>query len=48
VSFDKVVRAMKQTGRDLSNNYKETSEGGLAFFYSEQFQPIKDNLPTIN
>ena len=48
VSFDKVVRAMKQTGRDLSNNYKETSEGGLAFFYSEQFHPIKDNLPTIN
>ena len=37
VSFDKVVQAMKQTGRDLSNNYKETSEGGLAFFYSDIF-----------
>lgn len=37
VSFDKVVKVMKQTGRDLSNNYKETSEGGLAFFYPERF-----------
>jgi len=32
VSFDKVVKTMKQTGRDLSHIYKETSEGGLAFF----------------
>lgn len=30
VSFDKVVRTMKQTGHDLPNIYKETSEGGLA------------------
>ncbi len=30
VSFDKVVRVMKQTGKDLPSLYKETSEGGLA------------------
>lgn len=30
VSFDQVVRVMKQTGRDLPSLYKETGEGGLA------------------
>ena len=30
VSFDKVVRTMKQTGHDLPSLYKETSTGGLA------------------
>ena len=30
ISFDKVVRAMMETGRDMSDLYKETSEGGLA------------------
>jgi L-serine dehydratase len=30
VSFDKVVKVMKQTGHDLPSLYKETSEGGLA------------------
>ncbi len=30
ISFDEVVEAMKQTGRDLSAKYKETSRGGLA------------------
>ncbi len=30
VSFDKTVKAMNQTGHDLPNIYKETSEGGLA------------------
>ncbi len=30
ISFDKVVRAMLQTGHDLPSLYKETSEGGLA------------------
>lgn len=34
VSFDKVVRVMKQTGHDLPSLYKETSEGGLAKNYS--------------
>ena len=30
VSFDKVVQVMRETGRDMSVRYKETSEGGLA------------------
>ena len=30
VSFDRVVKAMNQTGHDLPSIYKETSEGGLA------------------
>ena len=30
VSFDNVVKAMKMTGDSLSNDYKETSLGGLA------------------
>ena len=30
VSFDQVVRVMKETGKDLPSLYKETSEGGLA------------------
>lgn len=38
VSFDRVVMAMKQTGHDLPNLYKETSEGGLAkFLYKEEY-----------
>ncbi|HPG32986.1 MAG TPA: L-serine ammonia-lyase, iron-sulfur-dependent, subunit alpha, partial [Lentimicrobium sp.] len=30
VSFDKTCLAMKETGHDLPNIYKETSGGGLA------------------
>ncbi len=30
ISFDDVIRTMKETGRDLSSSYKETSEAGLA------------------
>ena len=30
VSFDKVVRVMRETGHDIPSLYKETSEGGLA------------------
>jgi L-serine dehydratase len=33
VSFDEVVRVMKQTGHDLPSLYRETSEGGLAANY---------------
>jgi len=33
VSFDRVVKVMKQTGHDLPSLYKETSEGGLAKNY---------------
>ena len=32
ISFDKIVQTMKQTGHDLPNIYKETSNGGLALF----------------
>lgn len=32
ISFDDVVETMYQTGKDLSSNYKETSQGGLANF----------------
>lgn len=35
VSFDKVVKTMKQTGHDLPSLYKETSTGGLAIFGQE-------------
>ncbi len=30
VSLDQVIRTMRQTGRDMSTIYKETSKGGLA------------------
>lgn len=30
VSLDKVIRTMRDTGRDMQSNYKETSRGGLA------------------
>lgn len=32
VSFDKVIKTMKQTGHDLPSLYKETSAGGLAIY----------------
>lgn len=32
VSFDRVVKTMKQTGRDLPSLYKETAAGGLALY----------------
>ena len=35
ISFDLIVRTMYETGRDLSRDYRETSEGGLAKLYSE-------------
>lgn len=33
ISFDLVVKTMYETGRDLSHQYRETSEGGLAKLY---------------
>ena len=33
VSFDMVVKAMYETGKDISENYRETSAGGLAKVY---------------
>ena len=36
VSFDRVVKVMKQTGHDLPSLYKETSEGGLAKGFNDK------------
>ncbi len=33
ISFDLIVKTMYNTGRDLLNNYRETSAGGLAKYY---------------
>ena len=30
VSLDKVIKTMRDTGRDMMTKYKETSRGGLA------------------
>ena len=37
ISFDLVVKTMYETGRDLSSRYRETSEGGLAGLYREEY-----------
>ncbi len=34
ISFDLIVKTMYETGKDLHNNYRETSEGGLAKLYN--------------
>lgn len=36
ISFDTVVEAMKETGKDLLDSYRETSIGGLAKFYKKK------------
>ncbi len=41
VSFDRVVKVMKQTGHDLPSLYKETSEGGLARAYQQHLDKKK-------
>ncbi len=35
VSLDRVIRTMRETGRDMLTKYKETSRGGLAVAYPE-------------
>ena len=40
VSFDRVVKVMKQTGHDLPSLSKETSTGGLAQAYEQQMRKI--------
>lgn len=35
ISFDTVVKTMYETGKDLSQDYKETSKAGLAINYKE-------------
>jgi L-serine dehydratase len=34
VSFDTVVKTMYETGKHLASQYKETSTGGLAKYYT--------------
>lgn len=36
ISYDMVCKAMHETGLNLSHQYKETSEGGLARFYNRR------------
>lgn len=36
ISFDEVVRIMKQTGLDMKKEYRETAEGGLATTFKEK------------
>ncbi len=35
ISFDEVVRIMKQTGLDMKKEYRETAEGGLATIFEK-------------
>ncbi|MEW5872773.1 MAG: L-serine ammonia-lyase [Chloroflexota bacterium] len=42
ISFDEVVRVMKETGHDLPTIYRETSEGGLAIVYRYPHQKTPD------
>jgi L-serine dehydratase len=35
ISLDRVIRVVKETGKDMSKKYKETSEGGLALSMTE-------------
>ncbi len=34
ISFDNVVKAMNETGKDINDSYRETSKGGLAKYYN--------------
>lgn len=42
VSFDRVVKVMKQTGHDLPSLYKETSTGGLAQAYEQHMRKLAE------
>ena len=42
ISFDMVVRTMYETGISMSHAFRETSEGGLARFYSRRGVPVKN------
>lgn len=35
ISFDEVIKTMKETGKDMCSAYKETSDGGLAKYYDK-------------
>ncbi|MDI6452626.1 L-serine ammonia-lyase [Peloplasma aerotolerans] len=36
ISLDMVIQTMYQTGLDMHTSYKETSQGGLAFYFKEE------------
>lgn len=36
ISLDTVIQTMYQTGLDMHQSYKETSQGGLAFYFKEE------------
>lgn len=36
ISLDTVIQTMYQTGLDMHTSYKETSQGGLAFYFKEE------------
>ena len=42
ISFDEVVATMYQTGKDMSEKYRETSHGGLAQMFREKTNSNRD------
>jgi L-serine dehydratase len=45
VSLDKVIRTMRDTGKDMKDKYKETARGGLALNVLEAPIDLSVNLP---
>jgi L-serine dehydratase len=45
VSLDKVIKTMRDTGRDMKDKYKETARGGLAVNVLEAPLDLSVNLP---
>jgi L-serine dehydratase len=45
VSLDKVIKTMRDTGRDMKDKYKETARGGLAVNVLETPLDFSVNLP---
>ncbi len=45
VSLDKVIRTMRETGRDMRDKYKETARGGLALHVLEEPMDVSLALP---
>lgn len=43
ISFDVIIDTMYQTGKDMSDKYRETSHGGLAQMYQYISQNVEDH-----
>jgi L-serine dehydratase len=41
ISFDAVIQAMYETGRDLSEDYRETARGGLAHVWQQRVASVR-------